>query len=369
MTDVSQTEVLARLHNSEEMFRNLLENAPDAILSFSADGCIRIVNRKAEELFGYARAELLGQPVELLLPERIRATHQQHRTLYAGNPQVRPMGSGMELYAIKKSGDEFPVEISLSPLRTGDNLMITAVVRDISERKRVQVELARSNAELEQFAYVVSHDLQEPLRMVASYVQLLARRYQGKLDADADEFIHFAVDGANRMRDLINDLLAYARVGRRGRGMERTDLEKVFAAVLANLKIAIEESHAQITHDPLPTLTVDAVQIGELLQNLISNAIKFKRDAVPQVHVSVASDDHQWRFGVRDNGVGIAPEYFERIFLIFQRLHQRADYSGTGIGLAICKKIVEYHHGRIWVESEPGIGTTFYFTLPRGVTS
>jgi PAS domain S-box-containing protein len=365
MVDVLQTDVLTRLQASEEMFRNLLESAPDAILSFTADGNIRIVNRKAEELFGYTRAELLGRPVEQLLPERIRHAHQQHRAAYVHDPQLRPMGSGRELYAITKAGAEFPVEISLSPLRSGENLMVTAVVRDISERKRVEVELARSNAELEQFAYVVSHDLQEPLRMVASYVQLLARRYQGKLGADADEFIHFAVDGANRMRDLINDLLGYSRVGRRGRGKERVELEKIFTTVLANLKIAIDESQAQITHDALPTLTVDALQIGELLQNLIGNAIKFNRGAAPQVHVSVAGEDHYWRFGVRDNGIGIESAYFERIFLIFQRLHQRSEYPGTGIGLAICKKIVEYHQGRIWVESAPGVGTTFYFTLPR----
>jgi len=225
-------------------------------------------------------------------------------------------------------------------------------------------ELARSNQDLEQFAYVASHDLQEPLRMVTSYVQLLAQRYKDKLDSDADEFIGFAVDGAIRMWKLINDLLTYSRVGTRAKELEPTDCETVLNQSLNDLKVAIEERGAVVTHDPLPTVMADHPQLGQLFQNLIGNAIKFRGNEPPRVHVSASRNDNGWTFSVRDNGIGIAPEYAERIFIIFQRLHGWKEYAGTGIGLAICKKIVERHGGRIWVESEVGKGTTFYFTLP-----
>ncbi|MEA1905910.1 MAG: ATP-binding protein [Euryarchaeota archaeon] len=230
--------------------------------------------------------------------------------------------------------------------------------------KRTLADLKRSNADLEQFAYVVSHDLQEPLRMVTSYVQLLSRRYVGKLDSDANDFIGFAVDGASRMQTLIQDLLTYSRVGTRGKPLAPTDCEDILERVLDNLKLAIEDNSAVITYNALPTINVDASQLSQLLQNLIGNAIKFHGEDVPLVHVAAEQKDGDWLFSVADNGIGIAPEYFERIFVIFQRLHGREEYSGTGIGLAVCKKIVERHGGRMWVESEPGQGATFYFTMP-----
>jgi signal transduction histidine kinase len=244
---------------------------------------------------------------------------------------------------------------------------------ELDERRRAEkmlaqytADLKRSNSELEQFAYVASHDLQEPLRMVASFTQLLAKRYRGQLDQDADEFIGFAVDGANRMQVLINDLLTFSRVGTRGKPFAAVDLEAVLSHALANLTTVLQETGAEVTHDPLPTVMADAVQLGQLLQNLIANALKFRGPDPLRVHLAAQRQGDEWIFSVQDNGIGIAPEHQERIFAIFQRLHRREEFPGTGLGLALCKKIAERHGGRIWVESAPGRGSTFYFSISGG---
>jgi len=248
---------------------------------------------------------------------------------------------------------------------------LAGAAQDITDVRRAERELAaktrdleRSNADLEQFAYAASHDLQEPLRMVASYVQLLARRYRGKLDRDADEFIAFAVDGAERMQKLIRDLLTYSRVTRLGRPVEPVDLGQTLRTAMTNLKVAIEDSGACVTAEPLPTVKGDATGLTALLQNLLANAIKFRGQRAPTIHVGVERRGEEWLFTVRDDGIGFDPQHAERMFVIFQRLHPAEKYEGSGIGLAICKKIVERHGGRIWAESNAGGGATFHFTMP-----
>jgi len=225
--------------------------------------------------------------------------------------------------------------------------------------------LERSNKELEQFAYVASHDLQEPLRMIASYTQLLAQRYEGQLDAKAKKYIDYAVDGAVRMQRLINDLLSFSRIGTRGKPLEPTDAQAVLSEALHNLAAAIEESRAMVTNDELPKVRADASQLVLVFQNLIGNAIKFHGQEKPRVHIAAVDQAGEWIFSVRDNGIGIDSQYADRIFVIFQRLHTREEYPGTGIGLAVCKRIVERHGGRIWFESEAGKGSTFFFSIPQ----
>jgi PAS domain S-box-containing protein len=356
---------------AEAKWRAFLEAAPNAIVIINQEGRIEVVNAQAEKLFGYTRAELLGQPVEILVPERFRGDHLSHRAGYISDPRARPMGAGLDLYARRKDGSEFPVEISLNPVHMSEGMLVTSIISDITKRKQAEeelkqtaAELARSNTELEEFAYVASHDLQEPLRMVVSYLQLLKRRYHNKLDPNADEFIGFAVDGAFRMQTLINDLLSYSRVGTRGKPFAPTDCQEVLNRTLDNLRASITESVAVINSDALPVILADDVQLGQLFQNLIGNAIKFRAAEPPRVHISAKQEANDWVFAISDNGIGISAEYSERIFKVFQRLHGREEYPGTGIGLAICKKIVERHGGRIWVESKLGQGATFYFTIP-----
>jgi len=242
--------------------------------------------------------------------------------------------------------------------------LILLAIQDLTERKRMEEELRRSNEELERFAYVASHDLQEPLRMVASYTALLARRYEGRLDERADKYIHYAVDGAERMKALIQDLLAYSRIGTRGQPPVPTDSNEVLSEVLEDLQRAIQRTGARVTRDDLPRVVVDPVQLRQVFQNLIENGLKFAGDEPPSIHVSGEREGRWCTFSVRDEGLGIAPEYLDRVFVIFQRLQGPTESEGTGIGLALTKRIIERHGGRIWVESESGGGSTFYFTLP-----
>jgi PAS domain S-box-containing protein len=362
---------LTESRESEAKYRGLLEAAPDAMVVVNQVGEIVLLNLQAEKQFGYRRDELLGQKVTNIIPEGFAERLIADGLRSAEDALAQQIGTGIELVARRKNGSEFPIELMLSPLRSAEGTLVTAAIRDITARQTAAAnllqkvgELKRSNEELEQFASIASHDLQEPLRMVASYTQLLSRRYKGKLDSDADEFIAFAVDGASRMQRLIQDLLAYSRVGTRGSDLLDISSEDALRQALLNLRSAIEESGALVTHDPLPAVSADETQLIQLFQNLVGNAIKYQGPGIPKIHIAVArSSQKKWTFSVQDNGLGIEPQYFEKIFGMFQRLHKREAFAGTGIGLAICKKIVEQHGGRISVDSKPGHGSTFRFAL------
>ncbi|MFI5094578.1 MAG: PAS domain S-box protein [Candidatus Acidiferrales bacterium] len=359
------------LAQMEGRYRGLLEAAPDAMVVVNQGGEIVLLNVQAEKQFGYSRDELVGQKVTNIIPEGFAERLVSDALRSVEEALAQQIGTGIELTGRRKDKSEFPIELMLSPLESAEGILVTAAIRDIATRKKAEAnllnkveELNRSNEELGQFAYIASHDLQEPLRMVASYTQLLSRRYKGKLDSDADEFIAFAVDGAGRMQRLIQDLLAYSRVGTKGQELLATSSEEALQQALINLRGAIAESEALVTHDPLPNVLADEMQLVQLFQNLVGNAIKYQSSGIPKVHITAAQNGSQkWTFSVKDNGLGIDPQYFEKIFGMFQRLHKREEFAGTGIGLAICKKIVERHGGNISVESEPGHGSTFRFAL------
>ncbi|HYN12542.1 MAG TPA: PAS domain S-box protein, partial [Burkholderiales bacterium] len=367
----AQRDAEARLRESEARFRQTFEYAEDGIAHVGLDGRFLLVNRRLCEMLGYSEAELLGRSVkEISHPEDRDLTDAERARVHEGElDSVR-----FEKRYLRKDGSVVWVDLAVALTRDphGHPQYEIAVFNDITERKRTEAalkeaheELKRSNSELEQFAYVASHDLQEPLRMVASYTQLVMRRYGDKLDKDAHEFMHYVVDGAARMKQLIEDLLAYSRVGTRHRDFKPIEVEAALKRALANLKAAIEESGAAVTWDPLPTVKGDEVQLPQLFQNLIGNALKFRSAGVPRIHIEVKESPSEWQLTVRDNGIGIEPQYFERIFMLFQRLHTKGDYPGTGIGLAICKKVIERHGGRIWIESKLGEGSAFHFTLAK----
>lgn len=363
--------------SNEERLRIVVEAAPAAMIMVDQTGKITLINSQVEILFGYSREELLGQSIEILVPESFRSAHSTYRDHFFDDPKTRSMGAGRDLYGLRKDGSEIPVEIGLNPLRAGGQRFVLASILDITERKRGEdllnqklIELQRSNEDLQQFAYVCSHDLQEPLRVISNYTQLLAKRYGGKvLDENAAEFMDFIVDATKRMQELINDLLVYSRVETRGDDINDCDFGAVLDMALANLEAAIQESGATVHVGYLPSVKGDSSQLLQLAQNLIGNAIKFRSEKAPEIHVAAEEDGNFWHFMVRDNGIGFDMKYAERIFVIFQRLHTKESYPGSGIGLSICKKIVERHGGRLWVESEPDAGSTFNFTIPRQKSS
>jgi len=374
ITDIKQAE--RELYSSRQMLQLVLDAIPQRV--FWKDRQLRYLGFNQ----AFVKAMKLDNPNGLIGKDDSQLVHWMN-TEYFQQDDMEVMQSGMqrpvrEEHLIADDGTSIWQRSSKAPLfdQNGKVIGVLGTNEDITDKKlaeeqlkQTMEDLARSNSELEQFAYVASHDLQEPLRMVTSYLQLIERRYKDKLDAEADEFIGFAVDGAMRMKGLINDLLLYSRVSTRGKEFELTDVKLVVKRVLHDLSMQIEESNALIEVDRLPKVMADEIQLGQVFQNLISNAIKFRSEAPIEIHIGASHEKHNWIFWVCDNGIGIEPQYHERIFVIFQRLHARGEFPGTGIGLAIVKKIIERHGGRIWLESQPGYGSTFYFSLPERGTA
>jgi len=370
----SRRKIELALRASEERYRRIVETAQEGIWVIDVETCTTFANQAMAAMLGYTVPEMMGAPLFAFMDEEGKA-------LAAYNLERRRQGirETHEFKFMHKEGRPVWALLNTNPILGdgGQYLGALAMVTDITERKRADAALAayaadleRSNRDLEQFANVVSHDLQEPLRMVASFVQLLAQDYGGKLDADADEYIGFAVEGAKRMQQLITDLMAYSRISTRGKPLAPVHCADVVHDVLSSLQLTIEETGALIRCAALPTVMADYTQLSQVFQNLLANAMKYRSSAPPVIEIGAdlaaeeTDNGPQWRLWVRDNGIGIEPQYSERIFVIFQRLHDRDAYPGTGIGLTICKKIIERHGGRIWVDSERGNGSTFYFTLP-----
>ena len=373
---------ISRRKKADEKFKNLLESAPDAIIIVNETGVIQLVNAQTEKMFKYDRTEMIGNKVELLMPHRYNTIHQDHRVNYFKTPKVRQMGEGFDLLGRDKNGKEFPIEISLSPLETEDGLLVSAAIRDISEKKKLEnqikeininlekkvqqrtAELETKNKELEQFAYVASHDLQEPLRTISSFVDFLKEEYMGKLDENADNYLVYISQASDRMQTLIKDLLDYSRIGRKGIVAE-VNCNDIISDVLADLSSTIEDNNASIAVlEKLPIVKGYTTELKQLFQNLVSNSIKFhKKNIPPEITIQGEKIDGGWQFSFKDNGIGIEKKHHERIFIIFQRLHIRAEYEGSGIGLSHCKKIVDLHGGKIWVDSELGKGSNFQFTI------
>jgi len=365
-------------YESQARFRSLTELSSDWYWEQDKDLRFTLVSRGAQDRIGIGPEKFIGKrrwDTDMILLTEDEWT--EHKAVLAAHQAFHDF----EYKCINERGELIYLSISGQPVfdAEGDFRGYRGVGRDITLRKTAETklreaheevmrkaqELIRSNDELQQFAYVASHDLQEPLRMISSYTQLLERRYGKQFDSDAREFMAFIVDGAARMKELIEDLLAFSRVGTRGLEFASVECEAVLKKTLTNLRTAIESEGAAITHDKLPAVVADSSQLVQLLQNLIGNAVKFHGPETPRIHIGVEERDEAWEFSVRDNGIGIEPQYFERIFMMFQRLHSKEEYPGTGIGLAICKKIIDRHGGNIRVESHPGNGSTFYFTLPK----
>ena len=361
------------IHESEATLANLMDNMPVAIQGYDVEGTVFCWNRMSALIYGYVAEEAMGRKLEdLIIPDEIkpmyRETLAQASTLKESG-EFLPAG---EVNLLRKDGSQISVHsIHTAVCLPEKTPMLFCIDVDLTERKKAEAtlvkkseDLARSNADLAQFAYVANHDLQEPLRMVTSYVQLLDMRYKGKLDPDADEFIGYVVEGTKRMKQLLAALLDCSRVGTGGHPLQTVECEKVLENALQNLRMVLDETKGTVTHDPLPAIMADEMQIVQLFQNLIGNGLKFHGPQPPLIHISAKKKGTNWIFSFQDNGIGIDPQYFEKIFVIFQRLHARDKYPGTGIGLTIAKKIVERHGGQIWVESVKESGTAFYFTIP-----
>ncbi|WP_422359723.1 sensor histidine kinase [Reichenbachiella sp.] len=357
---------------SNERYKSLLESAPDAMVIAERNGTVQLINQQITNLFGYEKDELLGTSVERLIPERYRRLYKGHSSGFFDIPDIEQQGKGVELIGRKKSGEEFPIEVSLSPLETDDGALVSAAIRDITFRKDAEdsmelfsQQLQNKNKELEQFTYVASHDLQEPLRTITSFSEMLVEKYKNQFDETGKKSLQFILDATGRMSQLIKGLLDYGRLGK-SEAKENINCNDLMADLKKDLTTGLEESKTKLDVSDLPSVNGYPVELRLLLQNLISNAMKFRKpEETPVIQIKAKKKRGEVVFSVKDNGIGIADEHRERIFEIFQRLHNKNKYEGTGIGLAHCRKIVELHGGQIWVESEPDMGSSFYFSIPK----
>jgi two-component system sensor kinase FixL len=371
------TRDLTARRQAEEKFRGLLESAPDAMVIVDQRGHIVLVNSQTERLFGYGREELIGQPIEMLAPDHVRARHGHHPDGDFTGPDRQPMGTGHELFGVRKDGSRFPVEMSLSPLQTPEGVLVSSAIRDITERKRAQErlevfaeQLQRSNRELEQFASVAAHDLQEPLRKIEAFGDRLRSKCGDQLGDQGRDYLQRMQASAARMRRLINDLLAFSRVTTKARPFEQVALGRIVQEVLSDLEGTLQQTGGRVEVGELPAVEADPLQMRQLFQNLIGNALKFHGPGEPPIVEVTGRVVHQsgrartCEISVQDHGIGFEEQYLDRIFQVFQRLHGRQEYEGTGMGLAICRKIVDRHFGTITARSRPGRGATFIVALP-----
>jgi PAS domain S-box-containing protein len=365
LVDITDRKIAQRTAElASRLLSAIVDSSDDAIVSKDLNGTITSWNKSAERLFGYTAEEIVGKPVTLLIPPGRQDEEPQIIARLKAGERV----DHFETLRRRKDGTLLDISLTISPVKDASGQIVGAskIARDITQRKSAEAEIRRANQDLEQFSFSASHDLQEPLRSVKIYSELLAKRYSDKLDGQALEFLEFLRSGATRMELLVSDLLTYTQVSKRVEGSEVADANAVLAIVLEGMAGSISESGARITSDPLPTVPMHGAQLQQLFQNLIGNAIKYRRaEGAPEIHVGAQRQGEGWTFTVSDNGIGIPPEYRETVFGLFKRLHTSDEYSGTGIGLAICQRIVEQYNGRIWVESEPGRGSSFHFTIGR----
>lgn len=360
-----------RLPGASQLLSAIVDSSDDAIISKDLNGIITSWNKSAERLFGYAAAEAVGQPVATLL---IPADRQDEEPQILAKLRNGERVDHFETKRKRKDGTFLDVSLTISPVRdaSGKTIGASKIARDITEQVRNQIalreandSLSRSNADLEQFAYSASHDLQEPLRMVSAYGELLRRKFSSQLGPTGIEYLRFVIEGATRMEQLLRDLRIYTQASLAQMGPPPVvDAQAALERSLANLKTAIDENEAEITWTPLPSVRMHGFQLTQLFQNIIGNAIRYRSPERPRIAVGAQAQADAWRFFIEDNGIGIESEYKEQVFGIFKRLHTSSEYLGTGMGLAICQRIIERAGGRIWVESELGRGSTFFFTIP-----